>query len=639
DAEGKLELRRLVLAHMIHRPCHKGNFPCRSKEGFCTKRFPKAFQEDTAVEGSGYALLRRPNDGTLALLGDGKTVVSNRDVVPYSTFFLKKYRTHTNVEHCASVECIKYIFKYVFKGYDCAVMQLMTKRIGEGVTEEVEIRVVSWVRRMRVVTAPEACYRDCGYRMHRISHAIVRLNIHLPGEKNVYFVEGEVAQALRKSTTRCSQLEGFFELNNKDSAARQYTFLEIPKRYRWDEKKGAWVRRVRMDKILTRMYTVKARFVEKFSLRMLLKYVKGPRSFEDVRTVAGHIYPSFFEACVAFGLSVVEKVWEESLREVCAYNMPRQARQSFAAMISFGAIFDAPRLWDLFKGEMMDRDARRTPEQKQYAALRHIQRILKAVGQDLNAYGIPFEERAQEIESDLAHMDDVEGFEERHVVERMYEELNVGQRTAVDRVLHAVQDSTAASGAHRCFFLQGAGGTGKTYLYNLIIRILRLRSSATIAVAFTGIAATLLIGGTAVHSRFRLPLHLYNDSVSTMKANSEEANAIRNCPLIVWDEACTQKRYALEAVERLLRDIAVGELKTAPFGGHVILLGGDWRQMLPIVEDGTNEDTIGATIRISRLWSLFEVINLNENMRTGPGEQVFGSFLERLGNGELQDKE
>ncbi|VDM29299.1 unnamed protein product [Toxocara canis] len=145
--------------------------------------------------------------------------------------------------------------------------------------------------------------------------------------------------------------------------------------------------------------------------------------------------------------------------------------------------------------------------------MRHIQRILNAVGQDLNAYGIAFEER-----------------------------------------------------------------TGKTFIYNLIIRILRMRGTGTVAVAFTGIAATLLIGGTTVHSRFRLPLHF----VSTMKADSEEANAIRKCPLIVWDEACTQKRYALEAVERLLRDIAIGELKTAPFGGHVILLGGDWRQMLPI---------------------------------------------------------
>ncbi|KHN76123.1 ATP-dependent DNA helicase PIF1, partial [Toxocara canis] len=631
EAESKLELRRLVLAHMIHRPCAKGKFPCRSKEGLCTKRFPKPYREHTAVEASGYAVLQRPNDGTVALLEDGKTVVTNRDVVPYSRYFLKKYHTHINIEHCASIECIKYIFMYVFKGYDCAVMQLMTKRV-------VDHDEVSWARRMRVVTAPEACYRDCGYRLHRISHDIVRLNFHLPGEKNVYFVEGEEAEALRTARSRRSQLEGFFELNKKDSAARQYTFLEIPKRYRWDEKKGAWVRRVRMDKILTRMYTVKARFVEKFSLRLLLKYVKGPRSFEDVRTVGGHTYPSFFEACVALGLSVVEKVWEESLREVCAYNMPRQARQSFAAMISFGAIFDAPRLWELFKGEMMDRDSRRTPEQKQYAALRHIQSILKAAGQDLNGYRIQFEERAELI-GDPVNMDVTEVAEERHVVERMYEELNMGQRRAVDRVLQAVYNSTSGSDVQRCFFLQGAGGTGKTYLYNLIIRMLRLRGTATIAVAFTGIAATLLIGGTTVHSRFRLPLRLYNDSGSTLKADSDEAHAIRQAPLIIWDEACTQKRYALEAVERLLRDIAVGDRKSEPFGGHVMLLGGDWRQMLPIVEDGTNEDTIAATIRNSPLWSSFEVLVLNENMRTGPGEQVFATFLERLGNGEVQDRE
>ncbi|KHN77729.1 hypothetical protein Tcan_12862 [Toxocara canis] len=132
---------------------------------------------------------------------------------------------------------------------------------------------VSWARRMRVVTAPEACYRNCGYLMHRLSHTIVRLNFHLPGEKNVYFVEGEEAQALHRAKKRRSQLEAFFELNRTDLAAREYTYLDIPKQYRWDEK-GAWVRRVRKDKILTRMYTVKARFVEKFCLRMLSKYVE-----------------------------------------------------------------------------------------------------------------------------------------------------------------------------------------------------------------------------------------------------------------------------------------------------------------------------------------------------------------------------
>ncbi|VDM43870.1 unnamed protein product [Toxocara canis] len=87
---------------------------------------------------------------------------------------------------------------------------------------------------MRVVTAPDACYRDCGYLMRRISHAIVRPDFHLPGEKNVYVVKDEEAQALQRTKTRRT-IEGF-ELNKTDSVARQYTYLDIPKDYCWDEK-------------------------------------------------------------------------------------------------------------------------------------------------------------------------------------------------------------------------------------------------------------------------------------------------------------------------------------------------------------------------------------------------------------------
>uniref|UniRef100_A0A0M3IC53 ATP-dependent DNA helicase n=1 Tax=Ascaris lumbricoides TaxID=6252 RepID=A0A0M3IC53_ASCLU len=721
DGEGKMELRRLVLSHMIHRPCRNGNFPCRTKEGLCSKGFPKAYNEHTSLAANGYALLKRPNDGTAELLQDGKTVVTNRDVVPYSRYFLKKFHTHINIEHCASIECVKYIFKYVFKGYDCAIIQMMTKRNREAITEDVDVRVggdnnpaaepppeadgavhfrqhevegindvaddknldaaaaneqeedaaennvvgvqvhfddvpeearndgpmeiaeevvdydeVSWARRMRVVTAPEAVFRDCGYLMHRISHAIVRLNFHLPGEKNVYFLEGKEAAALERSRTRRSQLEAFFELNTTDPTARQYTYLDIPKHFRWDEKNCRWVRRLRKDKILSRIYTVKARFVEKFCLRMLLKYVKGPRSFEDVRTVNGHTYPSFFDACVTLGLSVADTVWEDSLAEVCAYRMPRQARQCFAAMISFGAIPDAPRLWQLFKAQMVDRDPHRSTEQLERRALRHIQRILNAAAQDLRSYGIQFEDSSESYDNEDLGRNSPSAAEERMQVERMYAELNV----VVDRILDAIyKNNPASTTAQRYFFLQGAGGTGKTHVYNLIIRLLRLRGDATIAVAFTGIAATLLINGTTVHSRFRLPFQVQHDSVSTIKADSDEAETIRNAKLIVWDEACTQKRYALEAVERLLRDIAVGAHKAVPFGGHVMLLGGDWRQMLPIVEDGSNDDAVAVTIRNSQLWPLLQVLRLTQNMRTGPGEQVFASFLERLGNGEVQDRE
>ncbi|KAL8602254.1 hypothetical protein ACOMHN_022767 [Nucella lapillus] len=58
------------------------------------------------------------------------------------------------------------------------------------------------------------------------------------------------------------------------------------------------------------------------------------------------------------------------------------------------------------------------------------------------------------------------------------------------------------------FFLDAPGGTGKTFLINLLLSKVRQRGDIAIAVASSGIAATLLTGGRTAHSTFKLPLNL-----------------------------------------------------------------------------------------------------------------------------------
>jgi hypothetical protein len=41
-------------------------------------------------------------------------------VVPYSPWLLSKYRAHINLEALMSVKGVKYVFKYIYKGYDSA---------------------------------------------------------------------------------------------------------------------------------------------------------------------------------------------------------------------------------------------------------------------------------------------------------------------------------------------------------------------------------------------------------------------------------------------------------------------------------------------------------------------------------------
>ncbi len=75
----------------------------------------------------------------------------------------------------------------------------------------------------------------------------------------------------------------------------------------------------------------------------------------------------------------------------------------------------------------------------------------------------------------------------------------------------------------KCFFLDGPAGSGKTYLYNTIIRYLTSHGKKVLAHATTGIASDLLIGGATMHSRFKLPLKLDNLSKIKMDINSKLA--------------------------------------------------------------------------------------------------------------------
>ena len=65
------------------------------------------------------------------------------------------------------------------------------------------------------------------------------------------------------------------------------------------------------------------------------------------------------------------------------------------------------------------------------------------------------------------------------------------------------------------FFVDGQGGDGKTFLYNVILAAVRSGGSVALAMASSGIAALLLDGGTTAH--FRLMLGIPTQANDTLK--------------------------------------------------------------------------------------------------------------------------
>ena len=158
------------------------------------------------------------------------------------------------------------------------------------------------------------------------------------------------------------------------------------------------------------------------------------------------------------------------------------------------------------------------------------------------------------------------------------------------------------------------------------------------AVASSGITATLLKGGKTAHWTLKLPLNLSrtDEPVCSVGRKSVRARLLQETDLIVWDECTMSHRKALEAVDRTLQNI---KRSTEIMGNVVVVLTGDFRQTLPVIERGTKADEIGACLKSSYLWKNVTTLKLKTNMRaTLFGDEtarVFSEQLLSIGNGDL----
>jgi len=96
------------------------------------------------------------------------------------------------------------------------------------------------------------------------------------------------------------------------------------------------------------------------------------------------------------------------------------------------------------------------------------------------------------------------------------------------------------------------------------------------------------------------------------------AGLILRTSLVIWDEAPMSHRHCFEALDRSFRDILGVENPQAaslPFGGKPMIFGGDFRQVLPIVEGASRAEIIKASLLGSYLWRHIKVMRLSTNMR------------------------
>ncbi|KAF3616122.1 putative L-type lectin-domain containing receptor kinase S.4-like [Capsicum annuum] len=110
----------------------------------------------------------------------------------------------------------------------------------------------------------------------------------------------------------------------------------------------------------------------------------------------------------------------------------------------------------------------------------------------------------------------------------------------------------------------------------------------------------------------------YSPNESDTSSGSPLASLIVKTKLIIWDEAPMMHRSCFEALDKTLRDILIFEDISnldRSFGGKTVVLGGDFRQILPVITKGNRQDIVNATLNSSYLWDDCHLLKLTKNMR------------------------
>ncbi|UYV64526.1 hypothetical protein LAZ67_3001100 [Cordylochernes scorpioides] len=204
---------------------------------------------------------------------------------------------------------------------------------------------------------------------------------------------------------------------------------------------------------------------------------------------------------------------------------------------------------------------------------------------------------------------------------------NAKQKLAFEAIMSTIDDNSLPQ---RLFFLDGPGGSGKTFLYKTLLSTIRGNNGIALPVASTGIAANLLEGERTYHSQFKLPVPLLDTSTSSMRMTSDDAKQIREANVIIYDEATMAPKDALRCINNLFKEIMQNK---KPLGGKTIVFGGDFRQTLPVVPHGTQAAIVESSIKYHPLWKKFNILKLDNNIRSIDPE--FSAWLLKLGNGEL----
>jgi ATP-dependent DNA helicase PIF1 len=352
----------------------------------------------------------------------------------------------------------------------------------------------------RYISASEASWRLFGCKTHDHKPVVYRLAVHLENMQTVCFDSNSNNLNQILNGNHDTTLIGWFKLNQIDSNARNIYYTDIPNHYVWCKKNKIWKKRknVKDNYIISRMYTAHPNDVERYSLRILLTNVKGATSFEDMRTVDSQVYPTYKQAAIARGLISDDRQIYNTLEE--AYNLLTNSHgfRVFFVNMLINTQPDALDVWEHFKDKLSEdilyniRSQITNPDMNQVYSLtlQKISELLVMNGTSIRnfpqLYNLPYYRSQLQQESLLVSYEQQYSQNELNaIISENIPKLNADQ-LQIFNLLTNNQNPNIQLQHDKLYFVNGSGGTGKTFLYNTLLAYLRFNKKIPIVIASSG---------------------------------------------------------------------------------------------------------------------------------------------------------
>jgi len=152
----------------------------------------------TTISEDGFPYYRRRNN--LSTIIKNGISLDNRSVVPYNLILLVKYLAHINVEWCNGSSSIKYLFKYINKGYDKITTTILLNNDESNMNQEFIDEIKKYLD-CRYISPSEVFWRIFSFPIHGRNPPVERLYFHLIGDQYVYFKDDDTIDDIMGKAT------------------------------------------------------------------------------------------------------------------------------------------------------------------------------------------------------------------------------------------------------------------------------------------------------------------------------------------------------------------------------------------------------------------------------------------------------